>query len=234
MARKRQKTADVSLPLSRLDAEEWLRSRRIPFTHVVEGFSRTYMRIRVGYLNDFRIQYEASFSRANPSPQTIQVGNPSSGGGFRVGDRVELHPGTDAWMRGDRYGTVEKLGRKWVYVRMDKSGKLVRSMHGVSFSHINPVSQGKARQILHEGQIRGRSLTRAQRGYFGARASGAPLPNPPHVVGVLGAPIVLRYRHARDRKLYQHKFGRTARVELLSDGSVRICSTQGKPMWGDF
>ena len=28
------------------------------------------------------------------------------GNGYNVGDRVELHPGTDLWMRGARYGTV--------------------------------------------------------------------------------------------------------------------------------
>lgn len=28
------------------------------------------------------------------------------GNGYTVGDRVELHPGTDLWMRGARYGVV--------------------------------------------------------------------------------------------------------------------------------
>jgi len=28
------------------------------------------------------------------------------GNGYGIGDRVELHPGTDLWMRGARYGTV--------------------------------------------------------------------------------------------------------------------------------
>lgn len=28
------------------------------------------------------------------------------GNGYTVGDRVELHPGCDLWMRGARYGTV--------------------------------------------------------------------------------------------------------------------------------
>jgi len=28
------------------------------------------------------------------------------GNGYWVGDRVELHPGTDLWMRGARYGQV--------------------------------------------------------------------------------------------------------------------------------
>lgn len=41
-----------------------------------------------------------------------------------VGDRVELHPATDAWMMGDRYGDVVKVGAKLVHVRMDRSGKV--------------------------------------------------------------------------------------------------------------
>jgi len=28
------------------------------------------------------------------------------GNGYGIGDRVELHPGTDLWMRGARYGKV--------------------------------------------------------------------------------------------------------------------------------
>jgi hypothetical protein len=45
---------------------------------------------------------------------------------FRVGDRVELHPATDAWMMGDRYGAVVKIGRKYLHVKMDCSGKIRR------------------------------------------------------------------------------------------------------------
>lgn len=41
---------------------------------------------------------------------------------FTVGDRVELHPATDRWMRGDRFGTVSKLGRRYVHVKLDRSG----------------------------------------------------------------------------------------------------------------
>jgi hypothetical protein len=44
--------------------------------------------------------------------------------------RIELHPATDRWMRGDRYGTVIKdefVKGRWIYtVRLDKSGKIVR------------------------------------------------------------------------------------------------------------
>jgi hypothetical protein len=44
---------------------------------------------------------------------------------FAKGDRVELHPATDAWMQGDRYGAVVAVGRKLVHVRMDRSGRLL-------------------------------------------------------------------------------------------------------------
>jgi hypothetical protein len=44
-------------------------------------------------------------------------------GWFSLNDRVELHPATDAWMRGDKYGDIVKLGKKYVHVKMDRSGK---------------------------------------------------------------------------------------------------------------
>jgi hypothetical protein len=34
----------------------------------------------------------------------------------RVGNRVKIHPGTDAFMLGFRYGEIVKVGRKWVHV----------------------------------------------------------------------------------------------------------------------
>ena len=63
-----------------------------------------------------------------------------------IGKRVELHPATDAWVRGDRYGVIVGLGRFQKYahlfaepqcpyrVKLDKSGKTVRlSPQSVSF-----------------------------------------------------------------------------------------------------
>ncbi len=44
---------------------------------------------------------------------------------FTVGTRVELHPATDAWMQGDRFGTVSSVGRKYVRVTMDRSGRVL-------------------------------------------------------------------------------------------------------------
>jgi len=42
---------------------------------------------------------------------------------FEVGQRVQLHPVTSRWMMGDRYATVEKIGRAYVHVRFEVSGE---------------------------------------------------------------------------------------------------------------
>jgi len=42
---------------------------------------------------------------------------------FVRGRRVELHPATDRWMMGDRYGEVVKVEPERVRVRLDKSRK---------------------------------------------------------------------------------------------------------------
>jgi hypothetical protein len=39
---------------------------------------------------------------------------------LRPGDRVELHPATDWWMRGARYGEVVAIERKKVVIRLDR------------------------------------------------------------------------------------------------------------------
>ena len=44
------------------------------------------------------------------------------GHALTIGDRVQLHPASDWWMRGARYGEVVKLGRKYVHVRLDRNG----------------------------------------------------------------------------------------------------------------
>jgi hypothetical protein len=38
--------------------------------------------------------------------------------------RVQLHPATDAWMAGDRYGVIVGIGRKWVHVKCDRSHRV--------------------------------------------------------------------------------------------------------------
>jgi hypothetical protein len=47
---------------------------------------------------------------------------------FRVGQRVALHPATDRWARGDRYGEVLRVGRKLISVKLDRSGQIAK-MH---------------------------------------------------------------------------------------------------------
>lgn len=44
----------------------------------------------------------------------------------KVGDRVQLLPHLDRAMAGDRFGTVEKVGRFYLHVRMDRSGTVYR------------------------------------------------------------------------------------------------------------
>lgn len=45
-------------------------------------------------------------------------------GGFRPG--IQLHPATDRWMMGDRFGVATKALRNGnVRVRMDRSGKVL-------------------------------------------------------------------------------------------------------------
>lgn len=47
---------------------------------------------------------------------------------FRVEQNVELHPATDRWMMGDRFGRVTSIDRKkgHVILKMDRSGKRFR------------------------------------------------------------------------------------------------------------
>lgn len=44
---------------------------------------------------------------------------------YTKGQRVQIHPAADAWMSGDRFGTIERVGRKYLSVRMDRSGHLL-------------------------------------------------------------------------------------------------------------
>ena len=56
------------------------------------------------------------------------VGYGYDGSGINVGDRVELHPGTDLWMRGARFGKVAfaRLGESRVCrVQLDRLPRTV-------------------------------------------------------------------------------------------------------------
>ena len=46
---------------------------------------------------------------------------------MKIGQRVQLHPHFDDWMRGDRYGTVIKITKQHIYVKLDVS-KYIRKL----------------------------------------------------------------------------------------------------------
>lgn len=43
---------------------------------------------------------------------------------FLHGDHVRIHPACDAWMQGDKTGTVVTVGTKWVHVKCFWSGRV--------------------------------------------------------------------------------------------------------------
>lgn len=56
-------------------------------------------------------------------------------GEFRIGMRVEMHPATDLWMMGARFGDVVKVGRTRVHVKLDK----IKAVKKVDPDLIRPV-----------------------------------------------------------------------------------------------
>lgn len=59
---------------------------------------------------------------------------------FGIGDRVQLHPATDAWMRGDRYGRVARVSNTYLTLAMDS-----RRILKVSFDNIVEIVQAQPR-----------------------------------------------------------------------------------------
>ena len=63
-----------------------------------------------------------SKQRIHCQPDPFEVGFYVS-----IGDRVELHPATDRWMMGDRFGEVVGItDADFVRVKLDVSGKILR------------------------------------------------------------------------------------------------------------
>lgn len=62
------------------------------------------------------------------------------GSGYTIGDRVEVHPGTDLWMRGARFGVVVGVSltpRDRVRVKLDKTGERIYSGSADTFRNIS-------------------------------------------------------------------------------------------------
>ena len=55
---------------------------------------------------------------------------------FTIGQRVQLHPALDRWMRGDRYGKVTKITRQTVHVHLWWSGQ-TRAFQPM---HLDPIN----------------------------------------------------------------------------------------------
>ena len=61
------------------------------------------------------------------------------GNGYGIGDRVELHPACDLWMRGARYGVVTRVSltpADRVHVLLDKLPGRVFAGHADTFGRI--------------------------------------------------------------------------------------------------
>ena len=75
----------------------------------------------------------------------------------RVGDHIELHPGTDRWMRGDKFGTVTSVSKAGVGVKFDRSGQTKRvapsrigRLNGVFVDGVSiPAPKRKSRKVAN-------------------------------------------------------------------------------------
>jgi len=70
-----------------------------------------------------------TYTAAEAADRGIAPCHGYDGNGYTIGDRVELHPGTDLWMRGARYGDVVGLSltpNDRVRVKIDRTGRTIR------------------------------------------------------------------------------------------------------------
>jgi hypothetical protein len=58
-------------------------------------------------------------------------------GDFHPDQRIELHPATDLWMAGARYGDVVKVGSKYVHVQLDR----VKGVKKIAIGLLRPVER---------------------------------------------------------------------------------------------
>jgi hypothetical protein len=131
---------------------------------------------------------DAITARLRAALREVEAGNMKNPGrfvpSFRPGERVEIAPRFDQWMRGDRYGDVVKQSQRFgVYVKMDKSGKTLR-FAPEDLTAINAPTRKarvfiarKIRTLAHEGR---RAPARVAAAYSLARRRGfkAPRKNP--------------------------------------------------------
>lgn len=103
---------------------------------------------------------------------------------YQLGQRVQISPAYDAWMRGDRYGEVVKLGSKALHIKLDKSGRILRVNRPSGIYETigsNPAPRIGTRKRLRASQATGKKPTRrlirrrsanTRKGYYPNPSSG--------------------------------------------------------------
>jgi len=150
---------------------------------------------------------------------------------FRPGERVQTHPATDTWMRGDRYGTVIKHSKLGVYVAMDRSGRKLR------FHPDNLISEGmpnpKRRTLgvpeKHQLRIARHTLKMSD---VGARIMGGPTKAEARAIiqRLTGkAPQDNPRRRRRNPNGWQSRHSETAAWKSVESYALRILERKAAP-----
>lgn len=106
----------------------WITGKGIYYT------TKKYSNTTTKHINKFIQSLGLTGTPPQPRPQAffdhLQIGvkkNPSTRKtNHSVGQRVEISPSYDLWMRGDRYGEIVKITKKSIHIRMDKSKRILR------------------------------------------------------------------------------------------------------------
>jgi hypothetical protein len=125
------RAVDMFMYLAETGAKKYTREYGGPGASWHEMFPKDVRRIVASeWRNEFEVEY-ASGAYDNLLPKKYQPRSDHRATetkklatmGFYKGERVSMHPATDAFMMGDRYGTVAKIGKSKIHVKMDKSGR---------------------------------------------------------------------------------------------------------------
>ena len=94
---------------------------------------------------------------------------------YHVGDRVEIHPRYDMWMRGATHGTVHKTDSTHVHVKMDhpQVKKLFKFPKAEHHEHIQANYGGGN---IHEGREENMEMARSAREHEHQKKFGSPEP----------------------------------------------------------
>jgi hypothetical protein len=139
------RAVDMFMYLAEAGAKKYAREFGGPGTIWHEMFPIDVRRMTSAeWRDEFEVEYKNG-TYDNMLPKKYQGGAPAkrqaaqakrlATQAFLKGQRVQMGPHTDAFMMGDRYGDVVKIGRTKVHVKMDRSGKIRQ----VSPRNLDPV-----------------------------------------------------------------------------------------------